>query len=79
MKYIIGLLFLTSIGSIITGFILKPEPVAEKLIGFGVVGLFLFAIPLFIYHRWKDRKVNDYMLSKENIKKMKDYQNDKKV
>ena len=79
MKYIIGLLFLASIGSIITGFILKPEAVAEKLIGIGVVGLFLFAIPLFTYHRWKDRKVNDYMLSKENIKKMKDYQNDKKV
>lgn len=79
MKYLIGLLFLASIGSIITGFILKPEPVAEKLIGIGVVGLFLFAIPLFTYHRWKDRKVNDYMLSKENIKKMKDYQNDKKV
>lgn len=77
MKYIIGLLFLGSTGSIITGFVLKPEPIAEKLIGLGVVGLFLFVIPLFTYHRWKGRKVNDYMLTKENIEKMRDYQTEK--
>ncbi len=79
MKYIIGILFIASFGSIITGFILKPEPVAEQLIGYGVIGLFLFVIPLFTYHRWKDRKVKDYMLSQENIQKMKDYQEDKKI
>ena len=79
MKYIIGLLFIASAGSILTGFALKPDPVSEKLIGYGVIGLFLFVIPLFTYHRWKDRKVKDYMLSKENIKKMKDYQDDKKI
>ena len=77
MKYFIGLLFIASLGSIITGFILKPEPIAEKLIGSGVVGLFIFVIPLFTYHRWKGRKVNDYMLTKENIEKMRDF-NDKK-
>ena len=77
MKYIIGLLFLASIGSIIAGFVFKPEPIAEKLIGFGVVGLFIIVIPLFTYHRWKGRKVNDYMLTKENIEKMRDYQTEK--
>jgi hypothetical protein len=56
---------------------LKPEPNAEQLIGFGVIGLFLFVIPLFTYHRWKGRKVKDYMLTKENIEKMRDYQNKK--
>ncbi len=70
-------IFIASIGSIITGFVLKPEPIAEKLIGFGVIGLFLFVIPLFTYHRWKGRKVKDYMLTKENIEKMRDYQNKK--
>ena len=77
MKYIIAILFLASFGSIITGFILKPNPIAEKLIGFGVVGLFIFVIPLFTFHRWKGRKVNDYMLTKENIEKMRDYQDKK--
>ncbi len=77
MKYIIGILFIASIGSIISGFVLKPEPIAEKFIGSGVVGLFIFVIPLFTYHRWKGRKVNDYMLTKENIEKMRDYQDKK--
>lgn len=77
MKYLIGLLFLASVGSIIAGFILKPDIIAEKLIGSGVVGLFIFVIPLFTYHRWKGRKVNDYMLTKENIEKMRDYQDKK--
>ncbi len=77
MKYLIGLIFIASVGSIISGFILKPDPIAEKLIGYGVVGLFLFVIPLFTYHRWKDRKVKDYMLTKENIEKMRDYQDKK--
>jgi hypothetical protein len=36
-------------------------------------------MPLFIYHRWKNRSVKDYMLTKENIKKMQDYQKDKKI
>ena len=77
MKYIIGLLFIASVGSIIAGFVFKPEPIAEKLIGFGVVGLFIIVIPLFTYHRWKGRKVKDYMLTKENIEKMRDYQTEK--
>jgi len=77
VKYLIGLIFIASVGSIISGFVLKPEPLAEKMIGFGVAGLFLFVIPLFTYHRWKGRKVKDYMLTKENIEKMRDYQDKK--
>lgn len=77
MKYLIAFFFITSLGSIIAGFILKPDPLAEKLIGFGVIGLFLIVFPLFTYHRWKDRKIKDYMLNKENIEKMRNYQNDK--
>jgi len=77
MKYLIALIFIASVGSIITGFVLKPEPVAHQFIGYGVIGLFLFVIPLFTYHRWKGRKVNDYMLTKENIEKMRDYQDKK--
>ena len=77
MKYLIVIIFIASVGSIVAGFILKPDAIAEKLIGSGVIGLFIFVIPLFTYHRWKDRKVNDYMLTKENIDKMRDYQNEK--
>ena len=48
------------------------ETYSEKLVGFGVLGLFFIVFPLFTYHRWKDRNVNDYMLTKENLEKMRE-------
>lgn len=46
----------------------------DKLIGSGVVVLFFIVFPLFSYYRWKDKKVEDYMLTKENIDKMKNHE-----
>ena len=51
---------------------------SEKLIGFGVLGLFFIVFPLFSYHRWKDKDVKDYLLTKENLDKMKENQKNKK-
>ncbi len=77
MKYIIGILTLLVFGSIAIGFIWESE-YSEKLIGFGVLGLFFVVFPLFSYHRWKDKKVEDYMLTKENLKKMREREGDKR-
>lgn len=74
MKYLIWILFIASAGCIIAGFLLEVD-YAEKLIGFGAVGLFFLVIPLFSYYRWKDKNVKDYMITKENIEKMRDYNN----
>ncbi|MBT8310705.1 MAG: hypothetical protein HKN96_07540 [Flavobacteriaceae bacterium] len=71
MKVFLWIMFLASAGSIITGFILKPHEWSEKLIGLGTLVLFVIVIPLFSYYRWKDRKLQDYMLTKENIDKMR--------
>ena len=71
MKYIIFFLFISSLSSIVAGFILD-ETYSDKLVGFGVLGLFFIVFPLFTYHRWKDRNVNDYMLTKENLEKMRE-------
>lgn len=60
-----------------TGYFLDLE-YKEKLIGSGVVLLFFIVFPLFSYYRWKDKKVEDYMLTKENIDKMRDNQKNKK-
>ena len=73
MKYIIGFLFLLAFGSILTGFLTDSE-YSQKLIGFGVVGLFLIVFPLFSYYRWKDKNVKDYMITKENLDKMRENQ-----
>jgi len=71
IKYILWVVFISSMASIITGFIMKSHLWSEKLIGLGTVGLFLIVIPLFSYYRWKDRDVKDYMLTKENLDKMR--------
>ena len=89
MKYLIWILFIASVGSIFLWFAIPDSDttdalkkaneiaVSEKLIGFGIVGLFVLVFPLFSYYRWKDKKASDYMLNKENIEKMRAYNNKK--
>lgn len=77
MKYLILILFLITSGSILTGLFL-PSIYSEKLIGFGVMGLFFVVFPLFSYRHWKDKNLKDYMLTKENLDKMRENQEDKK-
>jgi len=77
MKYIIALLFVASVGCIISGYIIEND-YSQKLIGFGVIGLFIIVFPLFSYYRWKDKNVKDYMITKEKLEKMRKHQ-DKKL
>ena len=76
MKYLITFLLVASLSSIVCGYILDV-PYSQKLIGFGVIGLFILVFPLFSYYRWKDRNLKDYMLTKENIDKMRKNQSEK--
>lgn len=77
IKYITLILFIASFGSILTGFFSETE-YSQKYIGFGVTGLFLLVFPLFSYYRWKDKDVKDYMITKENLDKMRENQKRKK-
>ena len=77
MKYLITILFVLSLGSIVTGYILNSE-YSQKFIGFGVLGLFVIVFPLFAYYRWKNKSLKDYMLTKENLDKMRENQREKK-
>ena len=76
MKYLIIILVILTLGSIAAGFIFESEH-SQKMIGFGTVGLFLVVFPLFTYHRWKERNFKDYMLTKENLDKMRDKEKNK--
>ena len=78
IKIITLIAFLASFSSIICGLTLNLH-YSEKLIGYGVVGLFLVVFPLFSYFRWKGKDVKDYMLTKENLDKMRENQKDKKI
>ncbi|HNQ27293.1 MAG TPA: hypothetical protein PKL92_05175 [Aquaticitalea sp.] len=75
MKILIVILAVLALGSIVLGFLLDI-PYSQKMIGFGVVGLFLIVFPLFSWYRWKDKDMRDYMLTKENLEKMRKYKDD---
>lgn len=82
-RYIIIVLFFIFAGMMIYGIYLSNSqqiddiPKSHQFKGIAVTGLFLVLMPLFIYHRWKDKKVKDYMLSEENIMKMKAFNDSK--
>ena len=77
MKYIIWIFFIASIACIIGGFAM-PGGHNEKLIGTGVVGLFVIVFPLFSWYRWKDKDIKDYMITKESLDKMRENQKSEK-
>lgn len=79
MKYLIILIVLASFTAIIYGFSVQEENlvVANKCIGFGTVGLFLIAMPLFLVKHSKGKKMKDYMLTEENIRKIRDKKNER--
>jgi len=72
MRYLILLIVLVSSGLIIYGFNLDDtqEALANKYIGSGTIGLFLIAMPLFLYKESKGKDFRDYMLTDENVRKM---------
>lgn len=72
MKYLISLILIASFASIIYGFSINEENLAlgNKCIGFGTIGIFLIAMPLFLITVSKGKNVKDYMLTKESILKM---------
>lgn len=44
----------------------------DKIIGVAVLASAFILMPIFLYVRWKGKKLEDYTLSDKNIKKMKD-------
>lgn len=79
MKLLLQILFLITVIGASYGFYIKADNPAkgDLFIGLSLVVLFFIIMPLFIYRRWKDRDVKDYMLSKENILKMREYNDSK--
>ena len=91
MKDSIWFLFIITIVSIFLGLSIPDSStvnlaqktiennISNKLIGFGVIGLCAVVFPLFSYYRWKDKKMADYMLTAENLEKMREFNDSKKA
>jgi uncharacterized membrane protein len=73
MRIALPILWILALSSIIVGVALD----IPKVVGSGVVLLFFVVFPMFSYHRWKNKKVSDYLLNKENLDKMKQYNDSK--
>ncbi|MBT8245299.1 MAG: hypothetical protein HKP48_08395 [Winogradskyella sp.] len=76
LKVITLIAFTASISSIFCGYFLEVS-YSKKLIGFGVIGLFVIVFPLFSYYRWKDKDLKDYMITKESLDRMRENQKKK--
>lgn len=78
-KYITILVTLASLACIVYGFTLVEEDPAtgHKFIGGGTIGLFFVAMPLFLIRESRGKSFKNYMLNRENIEKMQDYQQKK--
>ena len=73
MRTVLIILFIAIVACAGYGFYIRPEDYStgELCVGLSIAGLFFIWMPLFIYHRWRKRNFKDYMLTKENIDKMK--------
>ena len=79
MTYLIKFLLLISVIGVCIGFYVKPEEseIGDFLIGISLMLLMFIIMPLFIYIRWKNKDIKDYMLTEESIKKIRAYNNSK--
>ncbi len=81
MRTVLLILLIAVIVGTATGFYIKPEDEAtgDLIIGISIVVTFFVLIPLFIYFRWNKRSFKDYMLTKENIERMREEGRRKKL
>ena len=76
MKYVIRILFIIILVLIGVGYYFKnnnDHVVGDRWVGIAILLTAFVLMPIFIIHRWKGKKVSDYMLNEKNIKKMIDY------
>lgn len=74
MKWVLRLLFGFIVLNIIVGYAIRQQHTAlgEKWIGFSVLTATFVYMPLFLAYRWKGKRLQDYTLSDDNLKKMRE-------
>lgn len=75
MKTFLRIFFVLLMGTLFYGLYYKGNinrEIGDKIIGFSVlISAFLF-LPLFLCHRWKGKRLQDYTLTEENLRKMRE-------
>ena len=77
MKNIISIFFFLSMLGIALGFYYKSgdELLGNKIIGASVSFMVFVFMPLFIYHRYKNKNINDYVFDLNKFKKKVGFDN----
>jgi len=73
MKNILRFIFFIFLLSLIFGHFIRDQKnydLGEKIIGFSVIGGAFIFLPLFLFNRLKGKKLSDYTLDNQNIKKL---------
>ncbi|MEL4307200.1 hypothetical protein [Joostella sp. CR20] len=75
MKRAVQFVFFIILIAFVVGYYFKWQDnnlLGDRIIGLGVLAFSFILIPLFLFSRSKNKKITDYMLTKENIDKMND-------
>ncbi len=66
MKYVIIFVLILTLGMLVTGFYFKNagDSNGEIMIGLGVLMVAFVLMPLFIYHRYKNKNLSDFTFDK---------------
>jgi len=73
MRALIKLVFLMIAAGFVLGTYYKlyeDDAIGERIIGISVLASAFVLMPLFLAHRWKGKRLQDYTLTKENIDRM---------
>jgi hypothetical protein len=70
MKYVIRILFFIVLGLIGYGYYIRQNESLEgdKWIGIGILITALVLMPIFLWHRYKNKNLEDYMFKFDNKK-----------
>lgn len=66
MKYVLTILLIIIISALAYGFYIKDnlDGQGEIIIGIGVLAIAFILMPLFIYHRYKNKNIKDFTFDK---------------
>ena len=72
MRVFLNILFWSFTSSLFLGLFLKEKftnDISEILIGFSVLALSFLYLPLFLYHRYKDKDLSKYTFNDKKLRK----------
>jgi len=78
LKIILRLLFFIEIGLFLVGFYLKNTNATNGnfIVGIAVLGMAFILLPFFLYTRYKNKKLSQYIFPKDSVKQDKNNKED---